>query len=93
MLVIITLDILFSGIHGPFTFVVAFMSSLTLFGTLIAAGYFLYQVNMISNGRTSYELARGEYCGLCKDLIKMYSAPYYGPLVIIYLFGVAHPFS
>lgn len=67
MLVVITLDILFPGIHGPFTFVVAFMSSLTLFGTLIAAGYFFYQVNMISNGRTSYELARGKCCGLCKE--------------------------
>ena len=49
-----------SGIHGPFTFVVAFMSSLTLFGTLIAGGYFFYQMHMVSQGRTSFEIASGE---------------------------------
>ena len=49
-----------SGVHGPFTFVVAFMSSLTLFGTLIAGGYFFYQMHMVSHGRTSFEIASGE---------------------------------
>ncbi|XP_067940132.1 probable palmitoyltransferase ZDHHC24 [Watersipora subatra] len=47
------------GIHGPFTFVVAFMSSLTLFGSLLAIGYFIYQINLVSQGRTSFEIQRG----------------------------------
>ncbi|KAF6035990.1 ZDHHC24 [Bugula neritina] len=48
------------GIHGPFTFIVAFMSSLILFGTLLSAGYLLYQLNMIRQGRTSYEINKGQ---------------------------------
>ena len=60
MLVLMIAVVSSSGTHGPFTFYVAFMSSLILFGTLLCIGYFSYQLNMSTLGRTMFEISHGK---------------------------------